>query len=341
MLIETGSLQLPGADRGLGRYTSSMVAAYTNCGFEAINVPGTPSRSVNSGLSRSTANKNVPYHSTSPKGLPFYKNRPWVCSIQDLIPLDLNYYSRLGVKSRLQYQNATRSDLVIANSEYTRYRWCSRYSYPAEHVAVLSLPVAEVFFQIVADNRDANGYVCTLVDLRTPDPRKRWHWLGDIAKALGDLGVALHVAGRGLERLADIAPSAVAVATPSDEDLRRFYSKSLAFLYTSAYEGQGLPPLEAMATGTPVIAFGNTSITEMVSTNQILLEDLAPWEDQDLGGPIPYQSLADIAEAVERLRSDRDHWRSLSTNARISTEERFTTKTFEANLMTIWDSKWR
>jgi glycosyltransferase involved in cell wall biosynthesis len=339
--METGSLQLPGADRGLGRYTSSMVAAYKNCGFEAINVPGTPWQPLTSGLGRSLADREVPYHSTSPKGLPFYKNRPWLCSIQDLIPLDLDQYSRFGLKSRLHYQNATRSDLVIANSEYTKNRWCSRYSYPEQYVAVLSLPVAEDFFQIAADDRDMNGYVCTLVDLRTRDPRKRWHWLGDIAEALGDLGVALHVAGRGLENLADIAPTAVAVSTPSDEDLRKFYSKSLAFLYTSAYEGQGLPPLEAMATGTPVIAFENTSITEMVTDHQILLKDLAPWEDQDLSGPIPHQSLADITCAVERLRTDREHWQSLSTKARSSTQERFTNKSFEAQLMTIWDSKWR
>lgn len=340
VFIETGSLHLPGSDRGLGRYTSSMVAAYRNCGFQAIDVPDARWR-VTSALSKTHENREIPYHSTSPRGLPLYKNRRWICSIQDLIPLDLSDYSRFGVKSRLHYRNATRSDVIIANSDYTKSRWCSRFGYSKRDVSVLSLPVAEEFFKPVKHGRDGSGYICTLVDLRTRDSRKRWHWLEDIANALGDLGIALHVAGRGLERLPDVAPRAVAIRTPSDEELREFYSNSLAFLYTSAYEGQGLPPLEAMATGTPVIAFENTSITEMVGKDQILLKDLAPWEDQELSRPIPHQSLADITCAAERLRSDQHHWQILSTNARQSAQERFTTQSFESGLMEIWESRWR
>jgi glycosyltransferase involved in cell wall biosynthesis len=40
---------------------------------------------------------------------------------------------------------------------------------------------------------------------------------------------------------------------PSDADLRRLYSTSAVFLYPSRYEGFGLPPLEAMACGCPVV----------------------------------------------------------------------------------------
>src|SRR5262249_4404973 len=40
----------------------------------------------------------------------------------------------------------------------------------------------------------------------------------------------------------------------SDEDLRALYSSCHAFIYPSIYEGFGLPPLEAMACGAPVIA---------------------------------------------------------------------------------------
>lgn len=49
----------------------------------------------------------------------------------------------------------------------------------------------------------------------------------------------------------------------ADEDLRALYSSCGAFLYPSIYEGFGLPPLEAMACGAPVIASDIPSIQEV------------------------------------------------------------------------------
>ena len=51
----------------------------------------------------------------------------------------------------------------------------------------------------------------------------------------------------------------------SDEDLRALYSACRAFIYPSIYEGFGLPPLEAMACGAPVIASRVPSIKESVA----------------------------------------------------------------------------
>jgi len=49
-----------------------------------------------------------------------------------------------------------------------------------------------------------------------------------------------------------------------DEDLNILYSNSLFFTYISQYEGFGLPPLEAMQAGTPVITSNNSSLPEVV-----------------------------------------------------------------------------
>jgi glycosyltransferase involved in cell wall biosynthesis len=51
----------------------------------------------------------------------------------------------------------------------------------------------------------------------------------------------------------------------SDEDLRALYSSCSAFVYPSLYEGFGLPPLEAMACGAPVVASRVPSINESVA----------------------------------------------------------------------------
>lgn len=50
-----------------------------------------------------------------------------------------------------------------------------------------------------------------------------------------------------------------------DDDLRGLYSSCRAFVYPSIYEGFGLPPLEAMACGSPVIASRITTLTETLA----------------------------------------------------------------------------
>ncbi|GAX34867.1 FkbM family methyltransferase [Nodularia sp. NIES-3585] len=57
-----------------------------------------------------------------------------------------------------------------------------------------------------------------------------------------------------------------------DEDLAPLYSGALAFMYVSLYEGFGLPPLEAMQCGTPVITSNTSSLPEVVDNAGIMLD---------------------------------------------------------------------
>lgn len=63
------------------------------------------------------------------------------------------------------------------------------------------------------------------------------------------------------------------------DDLPALYSAASVFVFPSLYEGFGLPPLEAMACGTPVIAANTSSLPEVVSEAGILLpkDDEAAW----------------------------------------------------------------
>ena len=58
----------------------------------------------------------------------------------------------------------------------------------------------------------------------------------------------------------------------SDEDLPYLYSGAEWFVYTSQYEGFGLPPLEAMACGCPVIVSNNSSLPEVVGDAGIMID---------------------------------------------------------------------
>ena len=57
----------------------------------------------------------------------------------------------------------------------------------------------------------------------------------------------------------------------ADEDLAALYSGALAFVYLSFYEGFGLPPLEAMQCGVPVIVSDTSSLPEVVGDGGTLL----------------------------------------------------------------------
>jgi glycosyltransferase involved in cell wall biosynthesis len=64
----------------------------------------------------------------------------------------------------------------------------------------------------------------------------------------------------------------------SDEDLRALYSSCRAFLYLSLYEGFGLPPLEAMSCGAPVVAGRTSAIAEVTDGAARLVSPNSPEE---------------------------------------------------------------
>ncbi len=82
---------------------------------------------------------------------------------------------------------------------------------------------------------------------------------------LEKLDAALAAAGRWRDRI-------VLTGFVADEDLPALYSDALCFVYLSRYEGFGLPPLEAMACGTPVICANNSSLPEVVGDAGVMLD---------------------------------------------------------------------
>ena len=81
-----------------------------------------------------------------------------------------------------------------------------------------------------------------------------------------------------------------------DRALAKLYRCSVAFVYPSLYEGFGIPPLEAMSCGTPVIAANTSSIPEVVGDAGILFN---PKSSRDLADIL--LSLVDDAQKCDRL----------------------------------------
>jgi glycosyltransferase involved in cell wall biosynthesis len=101
------------------------------------------------------------------------------------------------------------------------------------------------------------------------------------------------------------------VANCSDEELRHLYAGARALVLASLYEGFGLPPLEAMACGTPVVVSNVASLPEVVG---------------DAGVYVNPYDVEDIARGIYRVLSDVNLRRELRekglARARLFTPER-------------------
>ena len=75
-----------------------------------------------------------------------------------------------------------------------------------------------------------------------------------------------------LEPLSEQRDRIVLTGFVDNEDLAALYSGAICFVYMPFYESFGLPPLEAMACGTPVITSNNSSLPEIIGEGGILLD---------------------------------------------------------------------
>jgi glycosyltransferase involved in cell wall biosynthesis len=104
--------------------------------------------------------------------------------------------------------------------------------------------------------------------------RARWNRPGE-PPALVLVGHASRTAGGLFPSLVDSRPPGVRyLGQVGNADLAALYSRALALLFLSAYEGFGLPILEAMSAGTPVLCSKLTAVPEVAGDAALYIERL-------------------------------------------------------------------
>ena len=93
----------------------------------------------------------------------------------------------------------------------------------------------------------------------------RWSIAGDQGTFTGAVTGELARAG--------LAEHSRVIGHVTNDDLVALYTAAAVFVFTSAYEGFGLPPLEAMACGTPAVVFDNSSLREVSGGAASLVPD--------------------------------------------------------------------
>ncbi|BDQ04196.1 glycosyltransferase family 1 protein [Ignavibacterium sp.] len=107
-----------------------------------------------------------------------------------------------------------------------------------------------------------------------------------------------------------------------DDDLVKIYNMAKAFIFPTFYEGFGLPPLEAMKCGVPVIASNNSSMPEVVGEGGVL------------GDAQDYNFFADV---IIKIFSDEKFHRKMSEKA-LKHSEKFTAENHLRKLIQIFDN---
>jgi len=229
---------------------------------------------------------------------------PRVLTVYDLIPVNrpdfVNDHQAAVFRTLLNRIDVQR-DWVISISEFTKKEFCERTGISTERVMVVPLAAAD-FFRPVTDPdviaATRSRYQLPegeyLLCLAAPQPRKN---LAHLIRSFFRLLDEQHLPDTYLvlsgskdhgwmydEILAATESSSkhrsrlIFTGYVADEDLPALYSGAAAFVFPSLYEGFGLPALESMACGTPVITSNTTSLPEVAGDAALLVDPADPDE---------------------------------------------------------------
>ncbi len=225
----------------------------------------------------------------------------------------------MGLMSYLHFVSTLsvrRADVLITVSEFSKREIVRRSGLPEERVIAVKYGPASIFRRSTDQS--------LLEEVRTRLGVQRPFLLADaiknpavIARAWQRLPEALRASHQMLffSRLVEppapvqemvAAGHAQVLIRPSRSDLVALYNQAEGFLFPSLYEGLGLPPLEAMKCGAPVIASDRGSIPEVVG---------------DAGIVIDAEGDEALAASITRLLQDRPFHRELQQRGFARAEE--------------------
>lgn len=238
-----------------------------------------------------------------------WKRGKFVATIHDVKPLLFPVLrARTNLNGRIEQwlvgDRWKKLDHVITISEHSRRDLLAHAPLRPDQVSVTPLGLDAGRFHPPSERLEGRPYVFCVAG---SDPTKN---VGGLVEAFAQLPVALRrdyelvLAGdvckradirTAIEQL-QIGPQTKLVGQVSDDELAQYYQQATVFVFPSLYEGFGLPVLEAMGCGCPVICSNAASLPEVAGDATVLVDPRRP--DQ-------------LAEALAKLLTSPDMQASL------------------------------
>ena len=358
VLVDARPLQTADSQRGIGSYVRGLIAGLRDEGFDSrtallfdarFPIPDVPAGNfvacterrryrgrlglIEEGATmRSSLAAIAPalYHATS-LVLPGRSPVPLVVTLHDLIPWATGGWRMFGERTRwwLGRRLLRRADLVITPSKATARDARNLADVREDRLIIIPEGVAAGFVAAEgAARRVAQRHGITkpyLIFVGALDARKdpgallrAWN----VARETG-ADVELVLAGAASSQAPSDMGAARRLGYVGHEALVDLYSAATCLLFPSRYEGFGLPILEAMACGCPVVTYRNSSLPEIAGDAAVLVAD----GDAEGMGRAAAQIALDPTLAT-RLRKTglaraRDFTWQKATRATIAAYERF------------------
>ena len=224
-------------------------------------------------------------------------------------PETMSFKTRTMLRLTLS-RSVKRADRIITISEFSKGQIIKHFGVPPEKVVIIPCAADEKRFYPIADRGSARERVCPkygiggryFLYLGNLEPRKNIIRLteayAEAAKRCPELPLLVIAGGKGWQydgifnRVIELGLSDRVVFTGyiDDDDVVFLMNGAEAFCFPSLYEGFGMPPLEAMACGVPVIVSDTSSLPEVVG---------------DCGISVDPYNVTELSDALIRM-TDRD-----------------------------------